>query len=94
MESTKECMSILLLSDIVFQLWESVFVKWERCNILDESGNVFNRPLKLPIKLAFGCLANLKGKKFKKLVKGLLDHIITLQECLAKGEGRPDLKLM
>lgn len=94
MESTKECMSILLSLENVFQLWESVFVKWERCNILDESGNVPARLLKLIGKSPFGCLANLKEKQFKKLVKGLLDHIITLRECLARGRGRPDLKLM
>jgi hypothetical protein len=39
-------MSILLLLDIVFQLWENVSLKWERCNILDGSGDVPTHPPK------------------------------------------------
>jgi hypothetical protein len=78
MESIKECMSILLSSNIVFQLWESVLLRWERCNILDGSGDIPARPPKPIGKLAFGCLANLKEKQFEKLARGLLDHTITL----------------
>lgn len=32
--------------------------------------------------------------QLKKLARGLLDHTVMLRECLAKGGGRPDLKLM
>ncbi len=32
-ESTKECMSILLLSNWIFQLWKTILVEWENCNI-------------------------------------------------------------
>jgi hypothetical protein len=34
-ESTKECMNILLLLDLVFHMWETVLVEWENCTILD-----------------------------------------------------------
>lgn len=75
-------------------MWESVLVEWEGCNILDGSGDVFILPLKLIRKSTFGSLANLKEKKLEKLARGLFDHTIMLWECLAKGGGRPNLKLM
>jgi hypothetical protein len=61
-ESTKECMNILLLTNAIFQLWQSVFLEWERCNILDGFGDVPACPPKLIGKFAFNCLANLKEK--------------------------------
>jgi hypothetical protein len=60
MESTKECMNILLLIDVVFHLWQNVLVEWERCNIFDEFGNVLACPPKLINKSTLGCLVNLK----------------------------------
>jgi hypothetical protein len=79
-KSTKECMNILLLTYGVFKLWQSVFLEWERCNILDGFGDVPTRLPKLIGKYVFGCLANLKEKPFEKPVRGLPSKIITLGE--------------
>jgi hypothetical protein len=46
-ESTKECMNILLLINVVFQPWQSVFLEWERYTILDGSGDGPTCPPKL-----------------------------------------------
>jgi hypothetical protein len=43
-ESTKECMSILFLLNLVFHMWEMVIVEWENCNILDSNGKVLTLP--------------------------------------------------
>jgi hypothetical protein len=71
-ESTKECMNILLFSDTIFHLWENILVQLKRCNILDGTGDV---PIESPKpigKLAFGCFANLKETQLDKLVKELI----------------------
>jgi hypothetical protein len=49
-----------MLTNVLFQLWQNALFEWERCNILDGSGDVFARLLKPISKSAFGCLANLK----------------------------------
>jgi hypothetical protein len=74
-------------------LWQSVFLEWERCNILDGSGDVPTHPPKLIRKSSFGCLANLKEKQLEKLANGLLSKTITLRERPTKG-GRPNLKFI
>jgi hypothetical protein len=56
-------MNILLLTDAISQLWESVLLEWERCNILDGFGDVPTRSSKSIRKFAFGYLANLKEKQ-------------------------------
>jgi len=92
-ESMKECMNILLLTDAIFKLWQSVLLEWEKCNILNRFGNILTC-LQKPIgKSTFDYLANLKEAQFKKLVKGLLVKTITLREHPTKG-GRPKLKSM
>jgi hypothetical protein len=68
-------------------------VQWKRCNILAGIGDVLTKLPKLIGKLAFGCLANMKGNQLEKLVKGLILQIVTLCER-QKGGGRPDLKSM
>lgn len=93
MESIKECTNILLLTDAMFQLWQNVFLEWERCNILDGSGDVPTRPPKLIRKFAFGCLINSKETQFEKLAKGFLAKTIIFRECPTKG-GRSELKSM
>jgi hypothetical protein len=40
-----------------------VFFEWERCNILDGSGDVLICPPKPIGNSTFGCLANLKEKQ-------------------------------
>jgi hypothetical protein len=92
-ESTKECMNILLLIDAIFQLWQNIFLEWERCNILDGSGNMLACLSKLIGKHVFDCLVNLMEKQLKKLARGLLSRIITIKERLIKGR-RPNLKSM
>jgi hypothetical protein len=59
-ESTKQCMNILLLIDVMFQLCQNVLLEWERCNILDGFGDIPTHPPKPIGKLAFSYLANLK----------------------------------
>jgi len=66
-EYTKECMSILLLSNLVFHMWQMVLVKWENCNILDGSGNVSIRLPTLIGKSMFGYLSNIKEKQLERL---------------------------
>ncbi len=66
-ESTKECMSTLLLLDSIFHLWEIILIEWENCNILDKTGGVLIHPPMLIRKSAFGCLSNLKKKQPEKL---------------------------
>jgi hypothetical protein len=46
----------------IFQLWQSVLLEWERCNILNGSGDVPTLLPKLIGKFDFNCLANLKEK--------------------------------
>jgi hypothetical protein len=66
-ESTKECMSILLFLDLVFHMWEMVLVEWENYNILDRSRNVLIRLPRLIKKSMFGYLSNIKEKQLEKL---------------------------
>jgi hypothetical protein len=66
-ESTKECMSILFLSNLVFHMWEMVFVEWENHNILDSNGEVLKFPPTPIGKLTFACLSNMKEKQLEKL---------------------------
>ncbi len=88
-ESTKECMNILLLINVVFQLWQNVLLEWDRCNILDGSRSVPTCLPKLIHKSAFGYLANIKETQFEKLAQGLFVKMITLKEHPTKG-GRPN----
>ncbi len=86
-------MSILLSSDIIFHLSETILMEWERCNILDGSSDV---PTKLPKpigKSTFGCLANLKENQPKKLARGLISWTLFIRERPTCG-GRLDLKSM
>jgi hypothetical protein len=66
-ESTKEFMSIFLLSDPVFHLWEISFVEWDNCYVLDKARDVSTCFLALIEKSAFGYFSNLKKKKFGKV---------------------------
>lgn len=59
MDSIKECMSIFLTFNLVFTLWEIIFLEWERCNMLDESGEIPTLPPKSIRKFVFGCLTNM-----------------------------------
>jgi hypothetical protein len=56
----KECMNIVLLTNAVFELWQSVLLEWERCNILDRSGDIPTCLPKAIGKSSFDCLENLK----------------------------------
>jgi hypothetical protein len=93
MESTKECMNILLLIEAVFQLWQSVLLEWEKCNILNGSEDIPTCPPKLIRKSTFNYLSNLKETQLENLVKGFFVKTITFREHLTKG-GRLELKSM
>jgi hypothetical protein len=86
-------MNLLLLIYAIFQLWQSVLLEWERCNILDGFGNVAACVPKLIGKYVFAYLVNLMEKQLEKLAKGFLSKIIKLKKHLMKG-GRPKLKSM
>jgi hypothetical protein len=92
-EPTNECMNILLLPNVVFQLWQNVLLEWEGCNILDGFGHVLTCPPKSIRKSTFSCLTSLKVKQFKKLARGLLSKAIKFRKCLVKGK-RLNLKSM
>jgi hypothetical protein len=51
-------------------LWQYVFLKWERCKVLDGSGDIPTSPPKPMDKSTFRCLANLKEIRLEKLAKG------------------------
>jgi hypothetical protein len=55
---------------IVFQWWQSVLLEWERCNILDEFGDVPTHLPKPIAKSTFGCLVNSKEKNSKSWPRG------------------------
>jgi hypothetical protein len=86
-------MNILLSSDIVFHLWEIVLVEWERCNILDGSGDVPAKLPKLIGKLTLCCLANLKENQLEKLARRFISPTVIVRERRKVG-GRLDLKSM
>jgi hypothetical protein len=71
-------------------LWHSIFLEWDRCNILDGSGDVPTYLPKLIYKSTFGCLANIKEIQLEKLARGLLAKMITLEKHPTKG-GSPSL---
>ncbi len=53
-------MSIVLLLDPVFHMWEMVLVEWENCNIFNKTRDVPTHLL-MPIeKSTFGYFSNLK----------------------------------
>jgi hypothetical protein len=66
-ESTKECMSILLFLDLDFHIWEIILVEWENYNILDGSGNVSIHLPTLIEKSTFAYFSNIKEKQLEKL---------------------------
>jgi hypothetical protein len=68
-------------------------VEWERCNILDDTGDVLAKSPKSIGKSIFGCFTNLKENQLEKLARGLISWIIIIRER-PKGGGRPDLKYM
>ncbi len=68
-------------------------MEWERCNILDGSGDV---PTKLPKpigKSTFVCFGNLKENQPEKLARWLISRTVVVRERPKDG-GRPDLKSM
>jgi hypothetical protein len=69
MEFTKECMSILLLFDIIFQLWENVFFERGRCNILNWSGDIPTGPSKPIEKSTFWLPYKFKGEATREVNK-------------------------
>jgi hypothetical protein len=78
---------------MIFHLWETILVEWERCNILDGSSDVPTKSPKSIRKSAFGCFANLKENQLEKLARGLISWTVTICEK-PKGGGRLDLKSM
>jgi len=74
-----------------FTLWETILLKWERCNVLDNSGEVLVRPLKPIRKFTFGYLMNLKEKQFKKLARGLIYNCMIYLQGGGGGESHPKL---
>ncbi len=65
-------MNIFLSLDMVFHLLETILVEWERCNILNGTGDVFAKLPKPIGRLAFGCFANMKEIQLENLAKRLI----------------------
>jgi len=86
-KSTKECMSILIISNPIFHLCEMVFIKWENCNILDKNRDVLIHLLVSIKKSTFSYLSNWKEKQMEKLIRSLFVKIITIRDRLTKGRG-------
>jgi hypothetical protein len=88
----KECMSILLLLDMLYKEWKEILILWEQGKVLD----VYN---KLPSRLqhvgksAFNFLVGLKETHMVKLALGLKAHEILLRDQLTMG-GNPHLLKM
>ncbi len=40
----KECMSIPLLSDLLYEKWKEILLLWEQGKILDGYGKMFSKP--------------------------------------------------
>jgi hypothetical protein len=66
-KSTKECMSILLISNLISHLWEMILVEWDNCNNLDKIKDVLTCPPLLIKTSMFGYLSYLKKKQLEKL---------------------------
>jgi hypothetical protein len=66
-ESTKDCMSIFLFSNLAFHMWEMVFVEWENCNILYKTRDVSTCLLAPTEKSACAYLSNLKREEIGKV---------------------------
>ncbi len=72
--SIKECLNILLLSDGAYALWEKVLWEWENGNILDEIGKLPTKKVAPIRKSTFNCLVGLHEFQMAMLAQGLLDH--------------------
>jgi hypothetical protein len=57
--SVKECMSIMLLSNLLYEEWKVILLLWEQGKILDKYGKLPSRP-QLVGKSTFNCLVGLK----------------------------------
>jgi hypothetical protein len=77
-------MNILLLTNVVFILWQNVLLEWERCNILDGSKDVPIYPSKLIRKLLIVC-RTLRKNNLRSWPGGSFKKTITLREFPAKG---------
>jgi hypothetical protein len=71
-------------------LWQSILLEWERCNILDGSGDVPACLPKLICKSTFGCLANIKEIQPEKLAWGFLAKT-NMKEHPTKGRGQVEV---
>jgi len=77
--SVKECMSILLLSDLLYEEWKEILLLWEQGKILDKYGKLPSRP-QLVGKSTFNYLVGLKEFHMVKLAHGLKAHEIFLRD--------------
>ncbi len=86
MRSMKECMTILLLSDEIYDEWGEILLMWEQGKILDGFKKLPLKPQPIK-KSAFNCLVGLKDSRMQKLVNGLKVHEITMHDHLASGKN-------
>ncbi len=78
-QSVKECMSIMLLSNLLYEEWKEILLLWEQGKILDEYGKLPSRP-QLVGKSTFNCFVGLKESHMMKLAHGLKAHEILLHD--------------
>jgi hypothetical protein len=73
----KEYMSILLLSNLIYEKWKDILLLWEQGKILDKYGKLLLKPQPVR-KSVFNCLVGLKESHMEKLAYGLKVHEILL----------------
>jgi hypothetical protein len=90
--SVKECISLLLLSDMFYEKWKEILLLWEHGKILDMYYKLPSRPQPMG-KSAFNCLMGFKEIHMVKHVHGLKANGILWQDWHATG-GNPHLLIM
>ncbi len=91
-KSVKECMTIFLLSNELYNEWGEILLMWEQGKILDGFGKLPLKP-QLMEKFAFNCLVSLEESHMQKLMNNLKLQKITMRNYLASG-GNPHLLTM
>jgi len=93
-EVDKEWFTILLLSEKTYALWETILLKWENGNVLNETNHLLTWRITWIGKSDFNYLIKFCESQLVACGQGLLDHEYMLREILAKFEGGRNLKSM
>lgn len=86
MKFVKECMTIFLLSNELYNEWGDILLMWEWGKILDGFKKLPLKPQPMG-KSAFNFFVNLEEYHMQKLVNDLKSHKITMCNRLASGRN-------